>query len=408
MLNAYSSGAGGSVSLKVGVLRGGGFIDASGDDQNRCSIAFGRGSGGGGRIGIEADTLDGFDPDTQARAWGGTQFQCGSPEGYGAPGTILVKLPGDTYGRLRIDNGTASDGSSRQGPGTELPRLGEGSVVGLSPVGVDAWLESEQPFRPRWLGANVMLLGASGEELGSFQVADIDTGGRASRRSRCGIRGSNLSGRVPLRFGPPCRRLPARLRSGAEAGAGPFGRGRDRGRHGRGVRGRPNRSHREASSDGHPSVRGRRTPDRRGGRPAGRERRRVPGCDGAHRSRRGRRKQGRREPWRAREALGAPGADRIYDGVYQPRLAGAGGAGSGGEPEEGSSTWRSENLVLSKGVSPRSRVFLRRVQRPGGSWWHDPGSCRNDLGTRPNRCVRRFRGCLLSRWSVRPWRRRKG
>ncbi|HSL82916.1 MAG TPA: Ig-like domain-containing protein, partial [Thermoanaerobaculia bacterium] len=114
--NEASAGAGGAVYLNAGSLSGSGTVDASGGDQNRCSIAFGEGSGGGGRIAIHAGALVGFDPDVQTTARGGTQFQCDSPAGYAGAGTVLTKLGGVLHGRLRVDNGTAEDGSVREGP----------------------------------------------------------------------------------------------------------------------------------------------------------------------------------------------------------------------------------------------------------------------------------------------------
>ncbi|HSL83334.1 MAG TPA: hypothetical protein VLF66_11205, partial [Thermoanaerobaculia bacterium] len=57
--NEDSAGAGGTVRIRAGTLRGSGTIDVSGDGQNRCSIAFGRGSGGGGRIALDVGILDG-------------------------------------------------------------------------------------------------------------------------------------------------------------------------------------------------------------------------------------------------------------------------------------------------------------------------------------------------------------
>ena len=197
--NLYSAGAGGSVLLQVGVLRGAGVIDASGDGQNRCSIAYGRGAGGGGRIAIDAGELDGFDPAVQALAWGGTQFQCGSPEAYAGAGTVLVKLPGDAYGRLRIDNGIAADGTGRAGPPTDLPVLGEGSLVGLAPDGVDGWVEGGAPFTPRWVGATMALLGGSGEDLGSFRVTEVDGDGRALLAGAAAVSGA-VSYRGEYRF----------------------------------------------------------------------------------------------------------------------------------------------------------------------------------------------------------------
>ena len=173
-----SAGAGGTILIDVGTLRGVGRIDASGGDQYRCFVVSeGKGSGGGGRIALRVATLDGFDPETQARAWGGTQFQCSSPDGYGGAGTVLLKLGDDVHGRLFIDNGKEDDGSPRSGPSTELPSLGIGAVTAITPSGTDAWVESAEPFLPRWVGASMVLLDASGQELGSFTVLELNAAG---------------------------------------------------------------------------------------------------------------------------------------------------------------------------------------------------------------------------------------
>ena len=64
-----ASGAGGSILVTAGTLSGTGTIEASGGDYN--DLSFYGGSGGGGRIALLVDTLNGFDPATQAKAWGG-------------------------------------------------------------------------------------------------------------------------------------------------------------------------------------------------------------------------------------------------------------------------------------------------------------------------------------------------
>ena len=172
-----SAGAGGAILIDAGILKGAGRIDASGGGQYRCYVVSdGKGSGGGGRIALRVGTLDGFDPETQARAWGGTQFQCSSPAGYGGAGTVLLKLGGEEHGRLFIDNGTEDDGSLRGGPSTELPSLGTGTVTAITPSGTDAWIESSEPFLPRWVGASMVLLDGSGQELGTFTVLEAGHG----------------------------------------------------------------------------------------------------------------------------------------------------------------------------------------------------------------------------------------
>ena len=159
-------GGGGSVRIHAGTIRGGGSIDASGDSK-----ADAYGSGGGGRVALFVDQLDGFDVSGQVRVLGAK----GSKGLRSAPGTVFWFLPGDTYGRLRVDADLATGTAPVL---TELPTLGTGSVSQLDDSGADAWLTTAEPFRPRWVGTWVTLLDANGSELGSFQVADLDGAGR--------------------------------------------------------------------------------------------------------------------------------------------------------------------------------------------------------------------------------------
>jgi hypothetical protein len=176
-------GAGGSVSVKAGSLTGTGAIDASGGDGRPANNVTVDGAGGGGRVSLHVDALASFDPMTQVRAWGGARvYMLSEPDqivGYGAPGTILVKTPQETYGRLIVDSGEEPDGTDREGPATELPTLGSGAIAAFEAAGADAWVTAGTSFRPRWRGAWMVLLDASGGELGAFRVAALDEAGRA-------------------------------------------------------------------------------------------------------------------------------------------------------------------------------------------------------------------------------------
>src|SRR4029079_18739091 len=93
----------GTVSIQAGTVTGAGLIDASGGDIN-CNNGVPN-SGGGGRVSIWADSVSGFDPAVQVKAWGGgTQ----ALTLYSAPGTIFYKKTGDTYGALLVDAGEAN------------------------------------------------------------------------------------------------------------------------------------------------------------------------------------------------------------------------------------------------------------------------------------------------------------
>ena len=177
-LHRGGAGAGGSILVQAGTIRGSGLIDASGGDNH--SYEWWAGSGGGGRVSLYAGLFDGFDPTTQARAWcGGIYNWNWSPWRYSAPGTVYVFETGMTYGELIVDGGTKTDGSARGGPDGELPELGSGSVLSYEVDGADAWVTGENELWPRWLGAWMALVDASDGELGGFQVVEVDTSGRA-------------------------------------------------------------------------------------------------------------------------------------------------------------------------------------------------------------------------------------
>jgi hypothetical protein len=165
------SGAGGTVAIIAGVLSGEGRIDASGGDQMTAPDCndYNVGAGGGGRVSILAGTLDGFDPSTQARAWGGGDWH---RTAFAAPGTVFSKTSGDTYGSLLVDAGEI-DGADRVSLPTELPVLGTGAVTAFAGAGADAWVSAAAAFPAKWLGVWVRLQDGSGADLGTFRVAEI-------------------------------------------------------------------------------------------------------------------------------------------------------------------------------------------------------------------------------------------
>ncbi len=189
-----SGGAGGSVSIRVGALSGSGQIDASGGDQSDPHSYTLGGSGGGGRVSLVVDTLEAFDPLAQVKAQGGARIDLlADPDevlGYAAPGTIYVKEAADTYGRLILDSGQATDGTDREGPATELPTLGTGTVTTLEADGSDAWVTAAEAFRPRWVGTWMTLLDAGGADLGAFRVAEVDGAGRVRLEGASAVTGA--------------------------------------------------------------------------------------------------------------------------------------------------------------------------------------------------------------------------
>ncbi|MCB1034196.1 MAG: Ig-like domain-containing protein, partial [Acidobacteria bacterium] len=162
------AGAGGSISVEAGLLRGGGILQAVGGDERDGEVCF-RGGGGGGRVSLRLGALEGFDLEGQVDVSGGTR---GST--YGAPGTLFLRLPGATYGSLYVDRGTTSSGADRTGPETRLPALGSGAILSQEADGSDLWVSSAEGFLTRWHGAYMVLLDAGGTELGAFRVAALD------------------------------------------------------------------------------------------------------------------------------------------------------------------------------------------------------------------------------------------
>ena len=184
-----SSGAGGSVSITAGTLSGAGLIDASGGDY-QASTQYGA-SGGGGRVVLNVGTLSGFDPVAQVKAWGGTTWNVTTPLLYAGPGTVFVKTPADTYGRLIVDSGKETSGAERVGPQTPLPVLGTGAVTAFLVQGADGLVTASAAFKAQWLGAWMALLDPTGAPLGSFQVQSIDGSGRALLKGAGSITGAS-------------------------------------------------------------------------------------------------------------------------------------------------------------------------------------------------------------------------
>jgi hypothetical protein len=171
-----SSGAGGSVLIVAQSLSGTGLIDASGADYRYWN--YWGGSGGGGRVALYVSTFTGFDPAAQVRVWGGTLFNNATIVRYAGPGTVYVKQPSETYGRLIVDSGEEANGTDRTGLVTPLPLLGTGAVAGFEVSGSDAWVTAAAPFKVQWTGASMALKDGSGASLGSFRVVKLDAAGR--------------------------------------------------------------------------------------------------------------------------------------------------------------------------------------------------------------------------------------
>jgi hypothetical protein len=119
-----SSGAGGTVLVTADTVSGAGTVDASGGSYN-AHFNWG-GSGGGGRVVLYAGTFSGFDPVTQVKTRGGVLWDNTAVIRYASPGTVFVKLPSQTYGKLYVDQGGIVAGKPIVN--TTLPAIGTGTV----------------------------------------------------------------------------------------------------------------------------------------------------------------------------------------------------------------------------------------------------------------------------------------
>ncbi|HEV7509643.1 MAG TPA: Ig-like domain-containing protein [Thermoanaerobaculia bacterium] len=149
--NGESSGGGGSVLITAGTVSGAGMIDASGGDYQASGV-YGA-SGGGGRVGLYVTTFSGFDPATQVKVRGGATLNGTPAFRYGSPGTVYVKLPAMTYGKLYVDQGGTSNLPI---PNTPLPAIGIGTVANpvADTVNTSAlWIEPASPTAKFALGA---------------------------------------------------------------------------------------------------------------------------------------------------------------------------------------------------------------------------------------------------------------
>ncbi len=110
------AGSGGSILIQTGVLTGDGAITANGGNNFI--------DGGGGRIAIHYDNMDGFDR-ANIQAYGAPDS---SGDDAGGAGTIFLKAATQTDGELIIDN----DDHQTNGITTLLPNLGRGTSDALT------------------------------------------------------------------------------------------------------------------------------------------------------------------------------------------------------------------------------------------------------------------------------------
>ncbi|MEL7059313.1 MAG: carboxypeptidase regulatory-like domain-containing protein [Acidobacteriota bacterium] len=162
-----AGGAGGSIRVRAGSLAGSGVIDVGGGASD---IGYDAGAGGGGRILLDVDLLDGFDVASQALAHGGLPNTVVPTPA--AAGTVLLRQPSSVHGTLYLANAPAPAGATLAVP-TSLPRLGSGAVVAAVAVGADLQLTLDVPARVRWLGASIELFDAQGGLLATERVLDV-------------------------------------------------------------------------------------------------------------------------------------------------------------------------------------------------------------------------------------------
>jgi hypothetical protein len=97
------TGAGGSIYLSGGTLAGSGTVFANGGIAS-CNVA----GGGGGRVAAYFTTLSGNYAWPPTSTWGlrayGGYRTTGQDQNNGGAGTVYVKLPTDTYGRMALIN----------------------------------------------------------------------------------------------------------------------------------------------------------------------------------------------------------------------------------------------------------------------------------------------------------------
>jgi hypothetical protein len=151
------SGAGGSIWITTGKYAGGGAIEVRGGN------AYWE-KGAGGAVAIEYTDATSVLPGALLRGGTGTQYYTGGA------GSFYVKGPSSTYGDLTVDNaGYTADL-------TDLPSLGNGSVVSVSGVSItlDRPVNVPTYFEGHW----VEITGASGTVKGTWRVGPVTPNGK--------------------------------------------------------------------------------------------------------------------------------------------------------------------------------------------------------------------------------------
>lgn len=125
-LDSIYGGAGGSVVIRTGTLRGKGTVEANGGGKNGSSQA----PGGGGRIAIYYSNMSQF-PMAQLSASGAGVKASTSSTRYvtSGPGTIFLKGTSQKYGTLLV---THSNPTTSRNATTRLPQVGKNQITAIT------------------------------------------------------------------------------------------------------------------------------------------------------------------------------------------------------------------------------------------------------------------------------------
>ena len=144
--NGGQGGAGGTVRIEAILLSGIGTIEANGASASHHQGNKG-GSGGGGRVAIDADLI-GFDPSAQVFVYGGARYYNTTNYEFAAPGTVYLRESASVHGRLVIDGGGNRTEGVPVGQ-TALPFIYKGLVASVEVSGADLWVtidETDEKF----------------------------------------------------------------------------------------------------------------------------------------------------------------------------------------------------------------------------------------------------------------------
>jgi len=164
-----SGGAGGSIRLSAATLSGAGTIQAQGGASAPGILPnqIKGEAGGGGRISIDGDS-SAFDR-SHLLARGGVPV---SGRNSGGAGTIVVRGPGQTFGDLVVDNGTAAARAQ-----TPLVGAGAGTVGSIAPAagGIAFSDANASKVFPYGVVGELVRISRAGAVVGSWRIVGYGT-----------------------------------------------------------------------------------------------------------------------------------------------------------------------------------------------------------------------------------------